>query len=82
MTCKLLIDSIFLLYHILEEKGGMSLFARGRVMEFEAKHAIIKGADKEQRREYDTGKTRTGDRKTIDQPTGNWGKSMDIQRRP
>ena len=26
MTCKLLVDSIFLLYHILEEKGGMSVF--------------------------------------------------------
>jgi len=39
-------DSITLLYHILEEKGEMSLFAMGRVMEFEAKHAIIKGADK------------------------------------
>ena len=46
VTCKLLIDSIFLLYHILEEKGGMSLFVMGRVVEFEAKHAIIKGADK------------------------------------
>ncbi|EPR95511.1 hypothetical protein M060_03855 [Streptococcus mitis 29/42] len=45
MTCKLLIDSITLLYHILEEKGGMSVFAIGRVMDFEAKHAIIKGAD-------------------------------------
>jgi len=30
----------------LEEKGGMSLFAMGRVMDFEPKHAIIKGADK------------------------------------
>ena len=38
-------DSITLLYHILEEKGGMSVFAMGRVMDFEAKHAIIKGAD-------------------------------------
>jgi len=26
VTCKLLIDSITLLYHILEEKGGMSVF--------------------------------------------------------
>jgi len=46
VTCKLLIDSIVLLYHILEEKGGMIAFTMGRVMEFEAKHAIIKGADK------------------------------------
>ena len=38
-------DSIVLLYHILEEKGGKITFAMGRVMEFEAKHAIIKGAD-------------------------------------
>ena len=27
-------------------------------------------------------KTRTGDRKTTDHPTGNWGESMDLQRRP
>ena len=39
-------DSIILLYHILEEKGGMSVFAMGRVMDFKSKHAIIKGADK------------------------------------
>jgi len=30
VTCKLLIDSIILLYHILEEKGEMSLFCDGK----------------------------------------------------
>jgi hypothetical protein len=30
----------------LEEKGGMSVFDEVRVMDFEPKHAIIKGADK------------------------------------
>jgi len=45
VTCKLLIDSIILLYHILEEKGGMIALAMERVLEFEDKHAIIKGAD-------------------------------------
>ena len=38
-------DSIILLYHNLEEKGGRLLLWKGRVMDFEAKHAIIKGAD-------------------------------------